>query len=200
MPFGATVSRFRLRKSRRVAPATTWGRSTAKFLQRENRIAHFARPDRIQDGPSALPRIGQHDSHDICSAWSFDHHHCARRRYDVWHQSCSKGIASFLCGRHFLRAFSSRDDAARDTRVHSGLLSYARQNNVVRNLSQTFLIAVGNEARAKRSAARPPFASPYCPCRAQIRRAHVQPPARLAVHSSMRVRESCLTFSPRASP
>jgi hypothetical protein len=99
-----------------------------------------------------------------------------------------------------LRAFSSRDDAARATRADSGFIFHARQNNIVRNLSQTFLIAVGIEARAKKSAARMPFASPYCPCRAQIRRAHVQPRTRLAVHSSMRVRESCLTFSPRASP
>jgi hypothetical protein len=55
-------------------------------------------------------------------------------------------------------------------------------------LSQTFSIAVGIEAHAKESAARTPFASPYCPCRPQIRRAHVQPRTRLAVHSSMRVR------------
>jgi hypothetical protein len=60
----------------------------------------------------------------------------------------SKRIASFLCGRHFLRAFSSRDDAARDASATAVRLSYARQNNVVRNLSQRFLIAVGIEARA----------------------------------------------------
>ena len=57
----------------------------------------------------------------------------------------------------------------------------ARQNNVVRDFSQTFLIAVGIEARACGSTARTPFASQYCPCRAQIRRAHVQPRTRLAV-------------------
>ena len=50
--------------------------------------------------------------------------------------------------RHFLRQFSSRHNAARDTRAESGITFHASQNNVVRNLSQTFLIAVGNEARA----------------------------------------------------
>jgi hypothetical protein len=53
-----------------------------------------------------------------------------------------------LCGRHFLRQFSSRHNAARDTRAESGFIFHTRKNNVVRNLSQAFLIAVGNEARA----------------------------------------------------
>jgi hypothetical protein len=35
----------------------------------------------------------------------------------------------------------------------AGSLSYARQNNAVRNLSQMFLIAVGIEARAREAAA-----------------------------------------------
>ena len=111
-----------------------------------------------------------------------------------------KGSRHFCAAGTFCALFSSRDDASRHARRRRTCLSYARQNNVVRNLSQTLSIAVGIEARAKGSAARMPFASPYCPCRAQIRRVHVQPRTRLAVHSSMRVRESCLTFSPRASP
>jgi hypothetical protein len=53
-----------------------------------------------------------------------------------------------LCGRHFLRQFSSRHAAARDMRAVSGNTFHTRQNNVVRNLPQTFLIAAGNEARA----------------------------------------------------
>ena len=109
------------------------------------------------------------------------------RNYDR-HPSCPKGIASFLCGRHFLRAFSSRDDAARHLRRQRSCLSYARQNNAVRNLSQTFLITAGIEARVEGSTARMPFASPYCPSLAQIRRAHVQSRTRFAVLPSMRVR------------
>ena len=53
-----------------------------------------------------------------------------------------------MCGRHFLRQFSSRDDAARDMRADNGFIFHARQNNIVRILSQTFLIAAGIEARA----------------------------------------------------
>ena len=124
---------------------------------------------------------------------------CAHRKLHRLTSLVFEANASFLCGRHFLRAFSSRCCCPRNAHRQRTYLSYARQNNVVRNLSQTFLIAVGIEARAKRSAAPTPFASPYCPCRAQIRRAHVQPRTRLAVHPSMRVRESCLTSSPRAS-
>jgi hypothetical protein len=33
-------------------------------------------------------------------------------------------------------------------RAESGFIFHTRQNNVVRDLPQTFLIAVGNEARA----------------------------------------------------
>jgi hypothetical protein len=36
-------------------------------------------------------------------------------------------------------------------------------------------------------AARAPFASPYCPCHAQIRRVHVQPSACFAVSFFVRV-------------
>ena len=53
-----------------------------------------------------------------------------------------------MCGRHFLRQFSSRHDAARDIRAESGITFHTRQNDVVRDLPQTLLIAVGNEARA----------------------------------------------------
>jgi hypothetical protein len=77
----------------------------------------------------------------------FDRRHCALRSHDVQHPSCSKRIASFLCGRRFLRQFSSRHDAARAVRAESGISFHTRQNNVVRNLPQMFLIAAGNEAR-----------------------------------------------------
>ena len=105
-------------------------------------------------------------------------------------------IATFLCDRHFLRAFSSRHDVAAPPRPGDGFARPARTNRIRRHPPETFLAAHGNEARARRSAARMPFASPYCPCLAQIRRLHVQPRTALAVHPSMRVRESCLTFSP----
>src|SRR5215216_2389654 len=50
------------------------------------------------------------------------------------------------------------------------------------------LIAVGVDRCAETAVAEMPFASPYCPYRAQNRRVRVQPRTRLAVSSSMRVR------------
>lgn len=49
------------------------------------------------------------------------------------------------------------------------------------------LTAVGSGGRAEAQVAEMPFASPYCPQRAQIRRAHVQSRTRFAVLPSMRV-------------
>jgi hypothetical protein len=109
-------------------------------------------------------------------------------------------ITTFLCGRHFLRAFSSRDEAAAARVTDNGFAFPARRKRVLHRSPTTSLIAAGNMARASISVARTPFASPYCPCCTQNRRLHVQPRTGLAVHPSMRVRESCLTFSPRASP
>jgi hypothetical protein len=108
----------------------------------------IAPSDRIQQRPTRCRESHKHDSHDVSSARSSDHRHCALRSHDVRHPSCSKRIASFLCGRHFLRQFSSRHDAACDMRAENGFIFHTRQNNVVRNLSQRFLTAVGNEARA----------------------------------------------------
>ena len=99
----------------------------------------------------ASPRIAKRDSNLYLQQLIFRFALRAMRASKVAtpdNQSCSKGIASFLCGRHFLRAFSSRDDTARNACADSGFLSYARQNNAVRNLSQMFLIAVGIEACA----------------------------------------------------
>jgi len=55
---------------------------------------------------------------------------------------------ALLTSRFWQRQFSSRHDAVRDMRTESGIAFHTRQNNVVRDLPQTFLIAVGNEARA----------------------------------------------------
>jgi len=107
-----------------------------------------------------------------------------------------EAITTFLCGRHFLRAFSSRDDIAAARTSDCRFAFPARRKHILRDLPERFFLGSGNKARASTSVARTPFASPYCPCRAQIRRLHVQPRTGLAVHPSMRVRESCLTFSP----
>jgi hypothetical protein len=155
--------------------------------------------DPVERHERALPNGEQRDSPSlIASGLRFPAVACAG--YDVGRPPRSKQIATFLCGRHFLRVFSSRHDVVAADVVDNGFAFPARPKYGLRGLPEAFLIVAGNEARTLRSAARMPFASPYCLCLAQIRRLHVQPRTRLAVHPSMRVRESCLTFSPRASP
>jgi hypothetical protein len=108
------------------SPVTTSERSTTEFLQRENRLARH-RATRPNLGTArALPRIGQHDSQTFAAPDLAIARHRALRSYDASNPSRSKGIASFLCGRHFLRAFSSRDDAARDTRADNGLIFHTQ--------------------------------------------------------------------------
>jgi hypothetical protein len=80
---------------------------------------------------------------------SFDCAIAHTENYIPRHAWRSKGIASFLCDRHFLRQFSSRNDAARAMRTAGACRSYARENNAVRNLSQMFRSPAGIEARAK---------------------------------------------------
>jgi hypothetical protein len=50
-------------------------------------------------------------------------------------------MATFLCGRHFLRAFSSRNHPLCNVRSACRLAHHVSQNNVVRSLSQGILIA-----------------------------------------------------------
>jgi hypothetical protein len=109
-------------------------------------------------------------------------------------------ITTFLCAGTFCARFRHAVIRRAARAAIAGLGFHSSQNNAVRNLSQALSITFVNKARASLSVARAPFASPYCPRLAQIRRLHVQPRTGLAVHPSMRVRESCLTFSPRASP
>ena len=72
-----------------------------------------------------------------------------------------KGSRHFCAAGTFCASFR-HVRAARDTRSPRTYRLYARQNNVVRNLSHV-LIAAEIEARAEGSTARMPYASPYCP-------------------------------------
>ena len=130
------------------AHRSQYGRSTTQFFQRENRLARISRDQTefskgLRVAESRTTRFARHLQRLI-----FRSPPLRTRSYNVRHPSCSKRIASFLCGRHFLRQFSSRHDAARDIRAESGITFHTRQNNVVRDLPRTFLIAIGNEARA----------------------------------------------------
>ena len=70
-------------------------------------------------------RKAQFESH-CCSSRSFDRPACATRTESATSDiDRIRAIASFLCGRHFLRAFSSRDDAACGTHADSGLIFHA---------------------------------------------------------------------------
>jgi hypothetical protein len=71
-------------------------------------------------------RKAQFESHP-CSNRPFDRPACdACRKSQRLTSIVFDAIASFLCGRHFLRAFSSRDDAARDTRTDNGLIFHTQ--------------------------------------------------------------------------
>ena len=63
---------------------------------------------------------------------------CVRQATTPGVPPCSKQIATFLCGRHFLRAFSSRNHPACNARSACGLAHHVNQNTVVRSLSQAF--------------------------------------------------------------
>jgi hypothetical protein len=90
--------------------------------------------------------------------------------------------------QHFLHQFSSRDNAAK-TRAPSLHLSFIAKPEQRRAQFVAGLLTVdGITGCAEGMIAEMPFASPYCPYRAQIRRVHVQPRARFTVFPSMRVR------------
>jgi len=113
---------------------------------------------------------------------------CAHRKLHRLTSIVLEAIASFLCGRHFLHVFSSRGDAAA-TRAHSVEQSFIRQTKQRRaQFVAEVSITEESDRCAEGRVAEMPFASPYCPYRAQIRRAHVQSRARFAVSPSMRVR------------
>jgi hypothetical protein len=100
-----------------------------------------------------------------------------------------EAIASFLCGRHFLRLLSSRVHAACHARAQSADQSFIRHTKQRRaQFVAEVLIAERIDGCAEGAVAEMPFASPYCPYRTQIRRAHVQSRTRFAVFPSMRVR------------
>jgi len=99
-----------------------------------------------------------------------------------------EAIASFLCAGTFCTCFRHawKPPATPAQSVEQSLIRQTKQRRT--QFVAEVSIAEGSDRCAEGQVAEMPFASPYCPYRAQIRRAHVQSRARFAVSPSMRVR------------
>ena len=117
-----------------------------KFLRRE--IRRVSSRDQTAFGDThASPRIARRDSESqsairITSLQQLivrsPCRDCARRKLQRLTSIVLEAITSFLCGRHFLHLFSSREVRPQHARGPWICRSYARRNNVVRSLSQAF--------------------------------------------------------------
>ena len=99
----------------------------------------------------ASPRIAKRNSNRIPAADDRSIPPACDARIEVTMPDINrvrKGSRHFCAAGTVCACFSSREDVGHHVRSRRSNRSYARQNNIVRNLSQRFLIAVGNEARA----------------------------------------------------